>query len=295
MLYTYLTNYWRDIVEIMLFSSVFYYLAVWLKKNTYQNLVAYFYSFILLIFCSYALNLTSILYILACTWPIVCMLFILFHQKTLQHNFIALKQKSDTKLIPVDWLEIVVVHALQAINNNKPIYCIIEATDSMQEFIEQSTSFNTPISINAPISENLFSLIETSAIVNYQKMLYLQNSGILKSINTQWSISQQSSQSPLDNRAKQSDSWEYETLLRIQHTDAIAFFGDPTTHSFTLLTSHDRIPYLSAQNLLNQIKLMYKKKQTHNRQIYNNKQTSYTQELNHESASKKSTHQQRTP
>jgi|GEM_PF-1577196 len=294
MLHTYIINYWRDIVEICFFSSIFYYITIWLKKNTYQNLLAYFYSFILLIFCSYILNLNNIVYIVACAWPILCMLFILFHQKTLQHNFIALKQKSDIQLAPTDWLEIVVIHALQAINNNKPIYCIIEATDSMQEFIA------TSIPLNAPISQELFNLIETSSIFDYQNMLYLQKTGFIKSVNAQWSMPQLSktadisqqllSKSPFstagysEKQITESVKWEYETMLRIQHTDAIAFFGNQITHSFTLLTNYDRIPHLSAQHLLDRIKLMYAKKQT-----------SYTQEPKHETTHKKPTHQQRTP
>lgn len=237
----YISIYWRDAIEIAFFSLLFYYSALWLKKNRSHNLLPYLYGFILLYSFSYALELNSITYILFYTWPALLMLCILIHQITLQRNFVALKNNTYKQQANPDWLETLMASSLLALSNNQSVYCLIEHTDSMHAFID------TEIVLNAHLNKELLTLIHASNTYNSHKMLWVTTQGTIQGINCAWRLSHNGQRAETNNMATE---WLNHTILHTHTTDASAFFGDPNSHTFTLITKDTITSHLSAHNLL---------------------------------------------
>lgn len=233
----FILTYWRDIVEIYFFSTIFYYCALWLKKDRSNNLLAYFYGFMLLHIGSYVLNLSSISTVLFYCWPVIVILFILMHQTTLQRNFVALKKNNSLQHTSSPWLETLISHYLLTLSNNKPVYCIIEHTDSLHAFIQ------TPINIQAPISKDLLELIHASNTFDPYKMVWVTTQGTLHALNSVWLASIHSTPIP-------THQWLNDSMLHTYNTDSVAFFGDPITNTFTLIIKNKTIPTLNAHQLL---------------------------------------------
>src|SRR3990170_8108111 len=81
---------WRDVLEILFFSSIFYFISCWLKKDKQKNLVGIFQLYIFSIVATYLLDLATINMVLFMYTPSIIMIFILIHQRTLQKNFVGL-------------------------------------------------------------------------------------------------------------------------------------------------------------------------------------------------------------
>jgi hypothetical protein len=249
---------WRNIVEILFFSALFYQVALWLKKDHTKNLLPYFYGLMLLAFGAHILHLPSISYIMLVSWPIALMLFIVMHQKTLQHNLIALKNIQVSKAPTADWIETVVAHCLTSLNNNTPLYCVIENSDALDTFL------HSPLMIEAPLQKELLAFIKSSSSFNPDTMLWVNSHGIVRGINCTW-------RSYLNNTGTYNSSgansqsylqdWKNDTLLHTSNTDTLALFADPATRSFTLIHRGKVAHHLNAQHVLYQLTKEYKNRQ----------------------------------
>jgi len=213
-----LSCYWQDACEIAFFSCVFYFVALWLKKDHTHNLLLYFYGLISLYASSYILNLNSVFYILTCTWPILATLFIIVHQVTLQRNFVALRHNTYTHDTPcLLWLEILIANSLQLLNRNIPVFCIIERHDSVKELVQ------TSLTINAPLNRELLNFIYANSSADNNLMIWVSSNGYIKALNCTW-------------KEEIADThWTSNTVMHTQHTDIIAFCSNPTSNTFTAI------------------------------------------------------------
>lgn len=280
----YLLMYWRDIIEILFFSTIFYYSAVWLKKDRSNNLLPYLYGFIVLYSICSVLALSSISYILFYTWPALLMLCILMHQTTLQRNFVALKNITYRQQANSHWLDTLIASCLVSLSNNKPVYCIIEHTDSMHAFID------TDIVLNAPLNKELLALVHASNICNADKMIWITTQGTMQGINCVWRLSKNTLTEPNTMH----NEWFNQTLLHTHTTDSSAFFGDPASHTFTLITKDTTIQHLSAHKLLQLLIADYSLSNTATNTYENTRSTTYPIQEHMYAKHQKSHHKQRT-
>ncbi len=231
---------WRDVLEIIFFAALFYYLTLWLKKDKTKNLLPYFYGYCLVAFCAHVLELTTITSFLFLFTPAAVMLFILMHQDTLQRNIVALKHITAKPISTHNWLETLLRTCLVALNNNKEILCIIEHTDDMKPFI------NTPSVINAQLTQDLLALLLESSLYDPQKMIWVSSNGQLHGINATWQSTSQTSAPTL--------SWHNEAVLYTQKTDALVVHLDQTNGTFTLISNGIIHEKLSAHHVFGLIK-----------------------------------------
>lgn len=246
---------WRNVIEILFFSALFYQAALWLKKDHTKNLLPYFYGFIALAFGAHLVHLPSISYILLVSWPVALLLFIVMHQKTLQHNFIALKNIQAPKAPTADWIETLLAHSLSSLNNNSPFYCVIEHTDALDSFIY------SPLMIEAPLQKELLTFIKSSNAFNPDAMLWIDAHGMVRGVNCSWRVSFNNSGNNNLDKQNNLQNWLHDTLLHTSNSDLLAFFADPATHSFTLIHRGKIAHHLNAQHLLYQLTKEYKNKQ----------------------------------
>lgn len=241
-----LSFFWRDIIEIVFFTGVVYSFSVWLKKDQHKNLLGYFYSYLFCFFAAQQLQLPTIERIVVYGAPVMLLLFIVFHQFTLQKNFVALRAITPAITEHDNWLDILMQHCLIAINHNQEIRGIIECTDSLTDCV------TTPLALHARVTKELLTLLMSSNSFNDAQMLWLNAHGTLLGMNARW---KQNNHEPwLHESTKNSDTWIDEALFYTEKMDALLFKIAPSSHLFTIVVagkSYSRITASRALTFIN--------------------------------------------
>lgn len=230
---------WRDIIEIIFFSTVIYYFTQWLGYDTKKNLVLPFYVYCGLLLGSYALGISGITTVLLWCAPLVATIFIVVHQTTLQKNFITLTaQNSQEPAQPTaTWIEEVVRASLLAVNKNKNLIYIIERTQSLHNYIQASYTMHALCSaalINTVVEQSQHNPIQ----------LWLTKSGTLMACNVQWSIGED--MLTLSNNVPQ---WLADALVATAKSDAVVLHCSSSTRLFTLVAGGKQITNLAPAHI----------------------------------------------
>lgn len=234
---------WRDLLEIIFFSLLFYSISCWLKKDKQKNLVGIFYLYVAIFFTAYALDLYTVTIFFFIFTPSIIMIFVLIHQRTLQKNLVGLVPKTSTSSINASWTEELIKALLKAINNSKEIIFIIEKSESLTEFL------NCNLILNMPFSMAGFEQLLESNLLIPQTFLYVDRSGTLRGINAsinstilkEWSL--ESTEIPA------SEAWKYDAQLITHKMDAIIISADPKSRKFSIIISGKILSHLNADTL----------------------------------------------
>jgi len=234
--------YWRNALEVLFFTLIIYYFSLWLKKDRQKNLLPYFYGYCFLVFISTYAQLTTINYFLFLFAPVAIMLFIVLHQTTLQRNFVALKHITPAKNASSNWQHDIIRSFLFAINNNKTIHCVIENSDSLEDFI------HSPLILNANIKQGLIHILQDSSTFDPQKMIWINTSGQLVGINATWK--EAIFQAFDEYKEQQISPWEQSALLLSSKTDTLFLRITPTKRSFDIIFNGKIIHNIDSNNAL---------------------------------------------
>lgn len=262
---------WRTGVEIIALSTIIYYFSLWLKHDKQKNLLFYFYSYCAVFLGANYAQLPTVSYLIFLTAPIAIMLFILFHQDTLQKNFIALRNVTPINIHNNDWLETLVRSCLVATNNNKEIYCVIEHTQSL------ATLINTPLALTLDVQQNLLEMMLESSTFEQKQLIWVNSHGKLLGINATWNTSEHA-----QGDYAQIPAWQQDAVLCTSKTDAIVFSISPINHTFSIVAQGKIFNDITALHALKTIKKYVTA--TH---------ASSQKEIIHETISKKNHAQQR--
>lgn len=239
--YTHILN-WRDVLEILIFSSLIYFCSLWLKQDRQKKLLLYFYAYFLFIFATYNLNLATINSLLIVVSPLLFMLFILIHQTTLQKNFVGLRREKLPTAAHESWLELIIKTALININNNKELIFVIENGDKIDGLITTSLPFH------ATIKEHLLDILIESKQFDPALMIWITSDGTLLGMNSSWKITQDFYLGNTPN------SWKEEALFFTSKTDTIIFKTNATLRLFELIMGGIAYEKLSADKTIMLIK-----------------------------------------
>lgn len=225
--------HWRDSIEILFFAVALFYAAQWLKQDRTQPLLGYLYSYLALTLGSYFFGLFSVSYALCALSPACAMVFILIHQKTLQRNYVALRNLTPRKqLHNANWVELLVRSCLVTMNNKKPVMCVIEQRDSLAQFIW------APFILNSYVQPGLIELLLQNPTYDHNSFLWLNHEGKLQAIACNW---QQFGQEQTFSTV-----WHEDALLYTSKTDAVVIYADPHSHTFSIIAQDKLIENLSA-------------------------------------------------
>lgn len=246
MITTYVDFTWQDCIEIIFFSTLFYYFTLWLSKDRQKNLIGYFYGYCLISILAYHVGLSTIAVFLFTGFPAALMLFIILHQEVLQRNFIALHNISTkvTSSNPKQWHEMLVRSCLVLVHKQKSILCVIEQEQSLKNFIETSFIFNTPLQ-----PELLEMLMQGQKNQKKDSFVWLDYTGTLKSIESFWVSHETLAETSLIPR------WQQDALLFTAKTDALVFRSDPQQGTFSLIVQGKHIEGLTAEHV---VRILYK-------------------------------------
>lgn len=216
----------KDVIEILSITAGLYYFSIWLKHDQQKPLVGYFYGINSLIIMGHVANLPTLNSAFTMLYSPILMLFILVHQRSLQKNFVTLKNIKPVQIINHNWLEILLRSCIIAANNQKYIYCLIEGRDTL------NTLVCAPFEIKSQLQSELLDALLNSTTYNQHKMIWLSSTGVLLGINTEWKLTD----SMLDNQTSELDDWQKNCLLFTTKTDALAFRLNPHTKKFDIIT-----------------------------------------------------------
>lgn len=234
----------KDTIEIFCITNALYFFSIWLKQDRQKPLVIYFYSMCSFVIITYLMELPTLSNSLMALYPTMIMLFILIHQKSLQKNFILLKNTTATQITP-NWLETLLRSCIIAANNKQPINCLIEGIDSLADHIF------VPFMIKSALQPNLLDTLLSSTSYNPNKMLWLSSTGMLLSINAEWQITGQI----VYDKVSDLDNWQKNSILFTAQTDALIFRLNPHNKSFDIITEGKLIEKIPTDQA---IKLMHK-------------------------------------
>ena len=226
---------WRDLLEIIFFSSSFYYVIRWLANDRQKKLLHYFFSGSAFIIFSYLFELRSITSFLCAYSAPLIMLVILVHQRTLQKNFIGLKKLEAPKpKLDYQWIEVMIRVMLRAISNNRPISCIIEQTERLDDLLKPALPISCPLTL-----ATLSSLVESNLFDSAQ-MVWADNDGSIRGLNA--TINQH------DRSKEDHETSRYlDALFLSSTTDALIITADPDSRSFTVMATGKATSQLNAE------------------------------------------------
>lgn len=231
---------WRDGVEIIFFTSIVYAFSQWLKKDLHKNLLGFFYGYCGCFFVAQSLQLATIVHFLFYTAPIVTLLFIIFHQFTLQKNFVALRAIVHQQTDHHNWLDVIIQSCLIALNNNKELIYVIENSDSLRDHL------SCPLALHATITKELIALLTESNSFRQHHMIWLNAQGKILGINAQWK------DFPHDHLISQAEEtihkWHHDSIFYTEKVDALAFKINPSNHLFDIIIRGKTYKQLTASH-----------------------------------------------
>jgi hypothetical protein len=242
--YTYFLT-WRAIVEILFFSTLFYQVSLWLKKDRHLNLLGYWYGYCTVGLIAHALQLNTISSVLFLFAPTIIMLFLMMHQEQLQKNFVALRSLTPARTPAADWLEQLIRSCLVAVNNNKTLVCVVERSDSLQDFL------TTSCILNAELHNSTFDTLITSNIFNDKKLVWLNDHGMLRALNASWDLG---FEGDAWQAASDLPAWQQDALFFTRKTDAIVIGIISSNRTFTIIARGQRYENIAAHNALKFLK-----------------------------------------
>lgn len=256
---------WRNALEICIFSILFYQLALYLRKDNSKNLLPYFYGYCAVACAAYFLQLSALSSFLFIFAPAAVCLFILFHQETLQRNFVALKTQAVQQPSFEGSIEILIRCMLIALNNKQEVSVLIEYQDKLDDFVDCTYS------INSPLNHDLLMLLLESPSIDHKKMIWITHAGMIRGINATWhdsyvpssahSINSQPSlfRAMADTAGQAHGATQLPTQRDLHEwytgkTDCLTIELDPTTRTFAVTAHGNTNPQVSSHHVLAIIK-----------------------------------------
>lgn len=226
----------KDALELLGLAYICYRWLRWLQQDKQKPLLHYFYGYCAVLIISSSLQLTTFLFVLNYSAPLIMMLFVLIHQHTLQKNFIGLYKIKPAQTDLSNWLQDIIGFCLQTHND---ISLLLEHSTSIQELI------NTEIPLNAPISRELLSFINRSPDFNPEQYMLADTHGNLLGVNVTW-------RKPLALTALDEQHIEKASYYLID-SDGCMIHYTHKTRTFTIVIKQKIYPKLSAAQVLQSI------------------------------------------
>lgn len=238
--------YWRDVLEVLFFSALFYYAALWLKKDRQKNLVLALYGYCTMAFGAHYLGLTTISYIMFLFAPAAAMVFIVLHQEFLQKNFITFKNITPARFDDQNWIEALIRTFLIRGSNHALLLCVIEHKDNLTDLMQSY------LPINARAEQGVLDLILTSPSFDAQKLLWANTSGHIIGINTDWKKTD--GQINSDTQTQELAPWKQQAIFFTSKTDALVLSMNTNSRTFDVIINGMIIDRMHATKAIELIK-----------------------------------------
>lgn len=245
---------WRDISEILILSWALYRFLTWLSTDTTQHLVFRFYGLSLVGFSAYFLHLQTLSFVFLLSLPCIIVLFVTIHQKTLQKNYVALKNLTPLPQQKTNWLKELMKVCLTHLNKNQPLVCIIQRNDDLSLFLSINQHFN------ANLSQATLELLLKRMNTNKVAVVWAHQTGKLVTTNPRWHLPIEKTW--IADELSLLDSYKHDALAIASKTDALIFTASPSTRLFDLIIEGKIIGNLEAAHAYSLIQKYLRQPQT---------------------------------
>lgn len=226
---------WKDLIEISFLVCSIYYFSLWLSRDNKKNLILPFYLYITGFVVSHHLNLNIISHLLLIGSPVIFTIFILFHQKILQRNFIASQKFNMEKQEQHIWLDELIKSGLVAINKNMDVTYVIERDINLQDFI--LTNWN----VNSYLKKELFDLILAQ---KKDEQFFWIKDGLLVSYTSKWAFIGEEFHRLEE---KNLENWKQDALIITHQTDCMVVKALAQERQFQIIVEGKIFEPLTAQ------------------------------------------------
>jgi hypothetical protein len=238
--------HWRDGIEILFFAAVVYYFCRWLVQGHNTRLLYGFYLYCCIITCSYYGGFSTVGTFLVLTTPIIAILFIIFHQHSLQRNFIAPHIITPPKEPVADWLGTLMQTLLYAMNCTRKIIVFIECSFDTKLFLKDG------FMVNAPFQKSLFDLLINNFPIEQHVILLINQSGKMRSIGNSFAITLEKSW--IHESAQSLEHWQQQALFITEKTDALVLHVSPQTRLCTVIMQNKIVEHMDSTHAINLIR-----------------------------------------
>ncbi len=223
---------WRDVTEILFFSTALYFLLRWLNTDRTSHLIAYFYGYTFTLFVAHYARLTIISQTLFICAPIAVCIALILHQHALQKNFVGLKKIETSTTESSHWIEELVRITLQSMNSRQSLCWVIERKDHLVSAV------TAPCLLYAELKKDFIELVMSSSQQN-PGMFWINSNGKLISYNVQW----------YNHAQLEVHDWLSTAIEVSRMTDLLIVKSCASTRSFTLLAEGKLAEGLSAHQM----------------------------------------------
>lgn len=210
--------HWADITEIVLFSTLIYAFSSWLRQDQSITLLVYFYSACGLFICASLFHLQALVELYRVSWPAMLMLFIIVHQKSLQHNYIAAKTVTPTRhTIDHAWVHVLMRALFKALQRSKNLTFVIEGKRMVEGYITK------PVILQSPITHGLLDTLIESTALEQHSLVLLNQTGSVIALNGTW---MEPDISWFSHEQCALETWQRDALFWTSKTDALVIHAD---------------------------------------------------------------------
>ncbi len=231
----------KDAVEILFFSTIIYYILLWLKKDTERNLMLGFYVYCAVFFGAYFADLPVIRFTLFLSSPVIALLFIIFHQETLQKQYVKIAKNTVPHHDTNPWVDELIKSCLMALNRHKEIMLVIERADLLKTLI------HAPYFIYAELKRDVFDILLEKQIPGNDHMIWINQQGKLVAINASWRT--HIDETWVSSEVAHLHPWKQHALFITAKTDALIFKVNPLTRNFDLVIQGKIMQGITAEQL----------------------------------------------
>jgi DNA integrity scanning protein DisA with diadenylate cyclase activity len=229
---------WTDVLELAVLVGIVYGFGRWLKHDRSQRLLLYFYAGGVVCVLAVLFDLQAIVAFYKTAWPILVVLFIVVHQKSLQQNYIAARTiEADAVSVDHDWIRVIMRAAFKAVQRKKNLFFVIEGKQYIREYI------TTPVVFQSPVQEPVVDMIVESALIYDNSLVLLNQLGTLVALNGQWSLTE-----PPELAAEytQLPLIQQQALFLTHKTDMLVFFVDAESKRLTVMAQGTLVKNLTS-------------------------------------------------
>lgn len=231
-----------DGTEILCISTIIYYCLLWLKKDSTGKLLRSFYAVCGFIIFIWIVPLPTLTALTITLWPLGAMLFIIFHQDTLQRNMVCAKRLIPSHHDEKNPAQLLCGSLFTLLNKGKSIYCLLELENKLDSYITSSSL------LHCPLQSDVLHLIYESSHYNADQFLWIRYPQTIVGFNGAIITNH----IPLTlEQGEHEPSWIQDAVLLTAKTDACIFKSDATLRTFTLVIKGTIIPHLSPTQLYN--------------------------------------------
>jgi len=253
--------YFKDILELFVIFLLVDRFITWISKDLF--LLKYFYIYLFILISCYYLDFTILNFILLYFSPVIIVFFVIFHERSLQKNFVLIKSKNGNNLDNI-WIQELIKAILFAINNRKDFVCVIERDDDIKKFIKTKCLFHSDF------KQDIFEILLEKQFNNSNYFIWVNNKGKLIAINCNWLFNKD------ENYVFEADynisSWQKDAIFITLNSDVVIFKTNSILRNIDFIIKGKTLENLNINDSINLLKNILKddSKEIINNQLDNN-------------------------